>query len=80
MCYFPKDCGFIYDENEDEWIIKINKSYLVLYRNLSSVNWSLSLIDEDDYQHFILETYNEVEIVNETKRLIRDFKIESLLI
>jgi hypothetical protein len=77
---FPKDWGFMYDEDTDEWFRKTNMGLLILYRKLTSYfTWSLSFVDEDDYQHFLIESDNESEIISQFKIVIRDSKIDELL-
>jgi hypothetical protein len=77
---FPKDWGFMYDGDQDEWIRKVNSGLLILYKKLTSYStWSLSYVDNEDYQHYILESDDKVEIINQFKIFIRDSKIDEIL-
>ena len=78
--YFPANLNFMYDDDNEEWIRRIDKGLLILYRKLNSYyTWCLSYVDDDDYQYFLIESDIEEEIMNKLKIIIRDSKINELL-
>ena len=72
--------GFYYDEDNDEWIKPFNGGYIVMYRRLLSWDiWSLSFIDKDDNQKYLIETSDTDEMMSELKMYRRDTIIDTLL-
>ncbi len=56
---FPINYEFYYDENNDEWIKSSYGGEFILYRTFSSYNtWSLSFVDIEEDQHFLIESDN----------------------
>lgn len=77
---FPKNFGFMYDEDQDEWVRNTKNGSIILFRKLTSYfTWSLSFVNRDDYQHFIIDSDNESEIISKIRIIIRDSKIDELL-
>jgi len=76
----PKDHGFYYDDDKQEWIKLCGSGELILYTKLTSWNtWSLSHVDKEDNQVFLAETDDTEIILQNIKQYQRDYKIDEIL-
>jgi hypothetical protein len=76
----PIDHGFYYDEDYQEWIKLCGGGQLILYTKLTSWNtWSLSYVDNEDNQKFLVETDDTEILLQNIKQYQRDYKIDEIL-
>ena len=76
----PIDHGFYYDEDSQEWIKLCGSGELILYTKLTSYNtWSLSYVDNEDNQKFLVETDDTEILLQNMKQYQIDYKIDEIL-
>jgi hypothetical protein len=77
---FLKDDGFYYDEDNDEWIRPFIGGEFRMFRKLHHYYiWSLSFVDIDDNQYFLIETSDIDEMLSTIKIFKRDKLVDNLL-